>query len=363
MKTVRIFFSSPSDVAEERTIAHRVVRRLQVEFAGVFRFETVIWEREPLLATAGFQEQIERPADADIFVAMLWSRLGTPLSGNFVRDDGTRFRSGTEFEFEVRKIDLVLDGGPSSRPGAGRDAVPAALRRRGARQVALMALSHPDLDHIGGLEAVMAEFRVGAVLDSGAPLPRAGYARLVAVASEKEIPWLRAHDGVRLRIDEIEILVLGPGSPDSDADPQRRTSSNETSLLLRIAAGDFRYVTSGDATAEEELRALSAWPAESLRADVLKIGHHGSRTSSAAAWLEAVQPKVAIISVGAGNRFGHPHPEVVQRIERAGITDVWRTDLRGTLCIEIRSDGSWRMAGQAAWNRAAAAALESRHED
>ena len=100
MKTLRIFFSSPSDVAEERTIAHRVVRRLQVEFAGAFRFETVIWEREPLLATAGFQEQIELPSEADIFVAMLWSRLGTPLSGSFVRDDGSRFLSGTEYEFE-----------------------------------------------------------------------------------------------------------------------------------------------------------------------------------------------------------------------------------------------------------------------
>ena len=98
MKTLRIFFSSPSDVAEERTIAHRVVRRLQVEFAGAFRFETVIWEREPLLATAGFQEQIEQPSEADIFVAILWSRLGTPLSGSFVRDDGSRFRSGTDHE-------------------------------------------------------------------------------------------------------------------------------------------------------------------------------------------------------------------------------------------------------------------------
>ena len=112
MKTLRIFFSSPSDVAEERTIAHRVVRRLQVEFAGAFRFETVIWEREPLLATAGFQEQIELPSEADIFVAILWSRLGTPLSGSFVRDDGSRFRSGTEYEFEDALRSFEESGSP-----------------------------------------------------------------------------------------------------------------------------------------------------------------------------------------------------------------------------------------------------------
>ncbi|MCL7962777.1 MAG: ComEC/Rec2 family competence protein [marine benthic group bacterium] len=258
---------------------------------------------------------------------------------------------------------IVLDGGPSARPGAGRDAVAAALRRRGARRVALLALSHPDLDHIGGLEAVVAEFPVGAVLDSGDPLPRAGYRRLLAATSEKQIPWLRARNGVRIRVDEIEILVLGPDSSTSDAGSAKRTSSNETSLMLRITAGDFRYVTTGDATAEEEIQVLSRWPAESLRADVLKVGHHGSRTSSSAAWLDAVRPTVAIISAGAGNRFGHPHPEVVQRIRRAGIPEVWRTDRRGTLCIDIRSDGSWRMAGRNAWKRAAAAGPESRHED
>ncbi len=258
---------------------------------------------------------------------------------------------------------IVLDGGPSPRPGVGRDAVPTALRRRGARQVALVALSHPDLDHIGGLEAVLAEFPVGAVLDSGDPLPRTAYARLLALASAKGIPWLQARNGVRLRIDEIEILVLGPDAPNSDSDSGNRPSSNASSLLLRIAIGEFRFVTSGDATADEERRALSTWPAESLRADILKVGHHGSRTSSSRAWLDAIRPSVAIISAGAGNRFGHPHPEVIDRIAESAIPEVWRTDRRGTLCVEIRRDGSWRMAGQTAWNEAAAAGLESRHDD
>jgi competence protein ComEC len=258
---------------------------------------------------------------------------------------------------------LVLDGGPSARPGAGREAVSAALRSRGAREIALVTLSHPDLDHIAGLESVLSEFKVGAVLDTGDPLPRDAYARLLALASEKGIPWLRARRGVRLQIDEVDILVLGPDSSRSGLAKGKRASSNESSLVLRIAAGDFRYVTSGDATIEEERVALAAWPAESLRADILKVGHHGSRTSSSRAWLEAVRPVVAIISAGSGNRFGHPHPEVLERIRRSGIPEVWRTDRRGTLCVEFRGEGSWRIAGQTAWNRPIAPTSESRHED
>jgi competence protein ComEC len=72
---------------------------------------------------------------------------------------------------------------------------------------------------------------------------------------------------------------------------------------------------------------------------------------------------VAIISAGSGNRFGHPHPEVLERIKRSGIPEVWRTDRRGTLCVEFRGEGSWRMAGQTAWNRPIASTTELRHED
>jgi competence protein ComEC len=229
--------------------------------------------------------------------------------------------------------------------------------------VALIALSHPDLDHIGGLEAVVAEFPVGAVLDSGEPIPRAAYARLLAMASERGIPWLRARSGVRVHIDAVEILVLGPDSDGAGAADLTRSASNESSLILRVAAGDFRYVTSGDATKEAERQALVAWPAESLRADILKVGHHGSRTSTSSAWLQTVRPAVAVISAGAGNRFGHPHGEVTERIERSGVPLLWRTDRSGTLCVEFRDDGFWRIAGQTAWNRAAATRPEPRHED
>lgn len=100
INTIRIFISSPGDVFEERTLAQRVIERVQAEFTGRAVLEPIFWEHEPLLATDTFQTQISKPSDADVMVAILWSRLGTRLPKDFTRKDGSRYDSGTEFEFE-----------------------------------------------------------------------------------------------------------------------------------------------------------------------------------------------------------------------------------------------------------------------
>ena len=100
MKTLQIFISSPGDVYEERAIAHRVIDRLQSEYIGRLVLEPVLWEHEPLVATATFQKQIVKPSETDIVIAILWSRLGTKLPKEITRPDGSRYNSGTEYEFE-----------------------------------------------------------------------------------------------------------------------------------------------------------------------------------------------------------------------------------------------------------------------
>ncbi len=101
METVRVFISSPGDVAEERFVARGVLQRLQNEFSGRLELATVFWEYEPLLASGGYQAQIPSSTDSDIFVTILWSRLGSPLPAEFVRPDGSPYASGTEYEFEA----------------------------------------------------------------------------------------------------------------------------------------------------------------------------------------------------------------------------------------------------------------------
>jgi tetratricopeptide (TPR) repeat protein len=112
VRKLTFFISSPGDVYEERTLAQRVMDRLQSEFAGRAVLEPVFWEHEPLLATDTFQTQISQPSDADVMVAILWSRLGTRLPKQFTREDGSRYESGTEFEFEDAVRGFEKNGRP-----------------------------------------------------------------------------------------------------------------------------------------------------------------------------------------------------------------------------------------------------------
>ena len=250
----------------------------------------------------------------------------------------------------VRGRWILFDAGPRfGDRDAGRDVVLPILRRYGARRIDLFVLSHPDLDHVGGFESVHQDVPVFRVLDSGHPVPTSSYARFLARAEEDGIRWLPAARGDAVRLDNVTIRVLGPaGVPGADAGSER---TNETSLLLRVSIGRaLVYLNTGDATADDERALLTAWQADSLRADLLKVGHHGSRTSSASDFLRAVRPSVAVISAGRGNAYGHPHPSVLDRLSLAGVPRVWRTDREGTLCLEVDERRGWRVQGEGTWH-------------
>ncbi len=239
---------------------------------------------------------------------------------------------GSGFETDDASVSY---GGPPSRGEAGRRVVAPFLRAMGAHAVELFALSHPHLDHFGGSAAVFDEVRVRRVLDPGVAEPSTAYLAFLERLQEEGSAWVAARAGDRFRLDDVELEVLWPRGPGG-------TDANEGSLSFRLTVQGFRYINSGDASILVERAILADNPRATLETDLLKLGHHGSRTSSALAWLRATRPKIAVISAGPANRYGHPHQTTIARLDSARVRRVWRTDVEGTLCIAIDENG-WKI--------------------
>jgi len=226
---------------------------------------------------------------------------------------------------------ILVDAGPRwEGSDAARRRVIPWIRRRGG-EVALFVLTHPHEDHAGGaptlIEALSPRGWWEAAFVGTSPSYRRALDRLAA----QRIPWRRVMPGDRYQLDGVDIEVLAP----APAWVAQQKNANETSVILMVAFGSHRFLLTGDAEGGEEDWLLAQ--SSRLRADVLKLGHHGSRTSTSRAFLDAVRPRVAIASVGAGNRYGHPAPAVKSLLLRHQIP-LLRTDLDGS--IIVRSDGS-----------------------
>jgi len=227
---------------------------------------------------------------------------------------------------------VLVDAGRAWNSGdAGRSTVIPYLRRRGG-ELALLVLTHPHADHIGGAASVIRALRPRDLRDAAFVAGSKGYRELLRTARDAGTRWQRVRPGERLEIDGVRLDFLAPDS----AWTASLDDPNAASTVVRAQFGDVRILLTGDAEQEEERWLLQADPL-TLRADILKVGHHGSRTSSTAAFVDAVAPRLALVSVGAANSYGHPSPEVMRRLTAAGAT-VLRTDQLGT--VVIRTDGT-----------------------
>ena len=206
------------------------------------------------------------------------------------------------------------------------------------RDIDIMVATHPDADHVAGLVEVFARYEIGRLITDGEGLGESPIYDEVLLAAERAGTAVHpARVGEIIHLDErVRLEVLHPG------DTLNRESRNENSVSMRLVYGDFSFLFTGDAeeAAEREMLATGL-PLQSL---VFKAGHHGSRSSSTMPFLEAVRPQIMVVSAGLDNRFGHPHPEVLERAAAVG-TAVLRTDELGT--IEVITDGQtmWWQAG------------------
>jgi competence protein ComEC len=300
----------------------------------------VVWLRRPILRIPEAPHLLPVPRRGLSVAALAlvlglssiaaWLALTAPASSNLsvtVLDVG----EGDAILIEAPSGNRALiDGGPSG------NVLASALGRNVPfydRRIDLVAATHPQSDHVGGLPSLLDSYDVAAILDTSAePTSEAGTTWRGAAASSNAL-LLIARRGQSFDLgDGVTLSVIAAEIPSAEAG----ANLNDSSVVLRLQYGSFAMLLTGDLGEAGEHAVVET--GTSLRSTVLKIGHHGSRTSTSERFLDLVDPSVALISVGADNRFGHPAPDVLDRL--AG-QSVYRTDESGDIRLTTDGDSVW----------------------
>lgn len=333
-------------------LAHLLTDWMMWVMAGLATPDFALWQqaRPPLaLALAGALATavllLPRPAPGKpvavlVLVALLGWSPPRPPPGAFrltVLDVG----QGLAVHVQTATRDLLYDTGPPYGTGsdAGERVLVPYLRASGVRRLDRVVLSHDDSDHIGGTASVLDAVAVERII--------AGEALRVNPLAAAPEACVR---GERWVWDAVEFVVLGPEPAERTAPAHRR--GNDDSCVLRVAAAGGAALLVGDIGARAEA-ALLAREGEALASAVIVVAHHGSRSSSSAAFVDAVRPEAAIFSAGYLNAFGHPHPAVWARWAEAGARN-WRTDGQGAIRVEVGAAGveigAWRELAPRYWH-------------
>lgn len=222
---------------------------------------------------------------------------------------------------------ILVDGGPPKKILSRLSRVMPLFDR----SIDALIITNPDADHIGGFLDVLKTYKVGQVFEAGTFNDSATYKNLKNKINEKNIPVSLAKKGMRIDLGGgATIDVLFPDRDVSD------WTTNDGSVVAELVYGETKVMLTGDATTETEKIVLENNSLESLDVDVLKVAHHGSRTSTGEGFVKALSPEYAIISSDGGKKYGHPHKETIDKLNAFG-SKIFRTDLLGT--IIMKSDG------------------------
>jgi competence protein ComEC len=186
----------------------------------------------------------------------------------------------------------------------------------GDKSIDVVLATHTDADHIGGLPDVLANYDIGYVIENGGTSKTKIYQALEREVANRGIEKVIAKRGMRVMLDEEKNISFDILFPDRDV---LNMESNDGSIVGKLSYGEHSFMLTGDATKYTELLVLRNETKETLHSTILKLGHHGSHTSSSESWLRAVTPEMAIISAGKNNRYGHPHQDVLNLLQSLSI--------------------------------------------
>ncbi len=249
-----------------------------------------------------------------------------PVSGNEVQFHFIDVGQGDAALIRTAAGDVLIDAGP----GASEDALIAYLDGQGVDDLAYAVFTHPDEDHIGGADVVLEKYDVERVIRPDHDVETKVFERMVTLIEAEGAEQIFPDPGYTFRVGEVNFTVLAPIG-------EKYSSRNDYSVVLRVDYGETSVLFTGDAEKTSEGEMLDRFRLTGqLDCDLLKVGHHGSDSSSSQAFLDAVTPDFAVISCGEGNKYGHPLPEILNRYADMDVP-VYRTDLEGS--IVFTSDG------------------------
>ncbi len=269
--------------------------RFLVAFALVF-----------LLGLSGCDDNVEPPPTGTLTVSFL----------DVGQADCTIIQTGTS--------NMIIDAGTN----AGASGLVTTIKKMGISRFDFAIATHPHEDHIGGMDAVVNNFDIGTIIMPKAAADTKTFEDLLMAVKNKGLQITSYSNGSRVAFGDAEFMTVAPNSQTYD-------DTNNYSLVIKMTFGETSFLFTGDAESVSEKEMLAK--GYDLRSDVLKVGHHGSTSSSTAAFLDAVSPADAVIFAGEGNDYGHPHQETLDKLASRGIR-VYRTDLNGT--VTFTSDGS-----------------------
>lgn len=254
--------------------------------------------------------------------------ITTPTGKNILVDGGgtVTFRRNEE-SWRTRKVPFEV----------GAKTVVPLLKKRGIHRIHTVIATHGDQDHIGGLQAVLEQFPVDSLLINGSLADTETMTKLMKTAISKKVSIYAPYQGMELQLDSTtQLQFISPLTPlASDGVPVIK-EQNHWSIVFRLIMENTSFLFTGDMDVSAEKNVIAnEGKVRDRRVDVLKVAHHGSKSSTSNEWIKYWNPSTYVISVGANNFYGHPHSDVLQRMEQAG-GEIYRTDMHGEVQMKMK---------------------------